>query len=493
MIRIVFLLVVILAFAALFFGSGTAPTLLLPQAPDVASLDELEEVVPVVLDPVGREGGEATARPAEPVDSRTPFRGRVSGYVVEPSGIPIPGVQVGIGPKRRHADITDRRGEFTLRNFPPGESFRLFASASGYGWARSEPITLKAGEIRDGVSITMFKRATISGRVYDAKGACIVGAKVQLFLRSSTGWNSMTSVRTDEQGAYRLREALPGQTRLQVFLDGWPARHDEILLDTEGGDDIPDVEIRLRPEFEIRGTVSAKDGRLLGRVLIEGTCGGGRPLRVVSAADGTWLLKGLPEPEVVIGAVWKSGRPRSPRVTVRGGAEGVELLATGSGWVRGQVRPTRGPGVISITVDLVTPGPGSSRVVRSVFVRDDVFVLEDLEPGTWRLAVRYPNLVSEPVEVLVVEDGPATEVAINLHRSTAFQGRVVRVDGSPVDSPTLTLRGDRILERTVKGRKNGHFQFRNLFRGAHVLTVVAGDAPPREYAVNVPGSTPAEL
>jgi hypothetical protein len=128
----------------------------------------------------------------------------------------LPGVQ----PLRVMAD---GQGRFGFRDLPAG-SFNLTATRPGwtdgaYGRTRpggpTLPLRLTDGERASGVAVSLWRFATIAGRVTDESGDPLVNAPVQVLRRSTVGGRTKlimsTQDSTDDQGSYRIGMLEPGE------------------------------------------------------------------------------------------------------------------------------------------------------------------------------------------------------------------------------------------------------------------------------------------
>ena len=152
--------------------------------------------------------------------------GLIYGKTVEAgSGRPIPGTLVTLGmpgttPLRA---MTDPQGQFAFQGLPKGR-FSLSTTRPGYvdgAYGRLRPggqtqtVELADDQRVAGLSIPMWKYASISGAVLDERGEPIVNAQVRALKRSFvSGRRQFTAVgaadTTDDRGAYRIGSLEPG-------------------------------------------------------------------------------------------------------------------------------------------------------------------------------------------------------------------------------------------------------------------------------------------
>ncbi len=164
----------------------------------------------------------AAARPA-------PGKNVVVGRVVDgETGAPVSSAVVAISvvpPTSRAAPervLTDARGRFFFTGVTAG-SFTLTASKPGWiegaaGRRRpggpSDSVEVRDGQPRPEIAIPLWRFAVISGRVSDEVGEPLVGVDVRAFQSGFAAgrrqWTFAVRAFTDDRGAYRMSQLLPG-------------------------------------------------------------------------------------------------------------------------------------------------------------------------------------------------------------------------------------------------------------------------------------------
>lgn len=175
--------------------------------------------------------------------------GLVLGRVIDgTTGEPIMDVRVSMG--RLDFQLTDTNGQFVYFDVTPKDYF-IYANKPGYAssyygqrWvgaaqlidevfsraAAAIPLPIGPGERRQGITIRMWKVASISGRVLDENGEPAVGVLVCAYPRLFAGGRPWldTAVpfpaRTDDRGVYRMSEMFPGDYAVAVPATTYTAR-----------------------------------------------------------------------------------------------------------------------------------------------------------------------------------------------------------------------------------------------------------------------------
>jgi hypothetical protein len=121
----------------------------------------------------------------------------------------------------------DKNGSFQLRNLLPGAHYIRITGGQGQAQWTVKAITvggqdvvdsaveLKPGQNVDNVMVVLTDRPTeISGTVRDARNAGVIGVNVIAFSTDQAHWRAQSrriqAVRTDQSGAYRIRNLPPG-------------------------------------------------------------------------------------------------------------------------------------------------------------------------------------------------------------------------------------------------------------------------------------------
>lgn len=338
----------------------------------------------------------AGAQTPAPAGSETPkatasIRGRITGA---DTGRGLRRAQVSIGggdlPQRRTAS-TNTRGEFEIRDLPPGR-YSVSVSRSGYLpfeygqrriGERGKSLEIAEGEALTGIDVALPRASVISGRVIDENSEPVPGVSIwimrQEFFRGRKRLVPVTvGVRTDDIGQYRATGLSPGAYvvfatlretwtvttggKRQVlgyaptFYPGTASGEHAQPVKVVAGKETPNIEVALiaAPAVTITGTARRFDGgpMLGGSVsLSQVTIGpGGSSFASVTGAavdaDGGWRLRDVPPGEYELEA---SGGDRSAResawakLIVQGAdIDGVSLVAAGPVRITGEVTTDSG-------------------------------------------------------------------------------------------------------------------------------------------------------
>jgi protocatechuate 3,4-dioxygenase beta subunit len=144
----------------------------------------------------------------------------LSGRVVaDDTGEALANARVGLGGSTQSAVLTDHDGRFAL-SAPAGRN-TIAVSKTGYGrreiTASSQPIEIR---LQRGVAI--------SGRVTDAQGDPVVGARVvaEMASKPATGTVVAADAFTNDRGEYRMGSLAPDTFKIAVMTQGEPTRQE---------------------------------------------------------------------------------------------------------------------------------------------------------------------------------------------------------------------------------------------------------------------------
>jgi protocatechuate 3,4-dioxygenase beta subunit len=241
-------------------------------------------------------------------------------------------VQVGYQPSTPSA----ADGTFTLTAVAPGK-YDLHVRGPDFAAFVQRDVEVKPGKPTDVGTLTLTRGRKLVGKVIDAAGNAVPGAKVKTgdMLFSMQGaedqmetWEEMAGMRTgvtDQDGRFTLIGIAKKATN--VIADH-PARgRSNAAAVPAGTEDLPPITLTLRGFGTISGKVTSKGEPVGGATITETPKGGGAQVRMVQTeADGTFTLTKVGEGTHVVSAMQQSAfgmslKSTSTTVQVRAGQE----------------------------------------------------------------------------------------------------------------------------------------------------------------------------
>jgi large repetitive protein len=376
---------------------------------------------------------------------------------------------------------TGHDGSFRATRLAPGENQRLDVRHDEYEERAVGGIALSPGGTRSGLTVVLRHGLAIRGVVKDEEGRPVAGAEVNLSsartmragrggvqmsligpgnqVRRETGTDGRFEFRGLKAGDYTVSARRPGFSRATVD----PVNVAEARL-------AEPLELVLKPGATISGIVHDKSGagasgwsvaaQAAGQA--SGPVFGPGAIRTEdpTGPDGVFYLEGLTTGESYDLQVMGQAGLGPRKAGVVAPAEGVDLVVTGTGQIRGRVVDgDSGRAIPDFQVRYQPDAQGGMRFVmrmgpgrgrgpyekQPVHAEDGSFVLEDVAAGRWTVEAFAPGYQAGSASGVTVGEGEDTEgVEVRLSKGGVISGRV------------LDSRGGRpILDAMVRAELSG--------------------------------------
>jgi hypothetical protein len=329
------------------------------------------------------------------------------------------------------------------------------------------------------VRLVLLSQGTeVQGAVVDTHGQPIANATV-LFAGEAAAHSRELAMppsraRTDTTGAFLCRRVAPGDRRYWVRAQGFATGFGTITLQ-------PDVPVRLdltlSREAIVRGTVRDAEGRLVQGAAVTATAAdGARTGAVLSSADGSFRLDGLPAGDHVLAVeatlAGAANRARSAALLQAGGEHVWDAQLTAGGPELQGLLVDRADQPLAGWTIVCQPRDGSPQGTRTG--SDGSFALRPCS-GTAVLLAFAPGTPagSLPDGLLEVTDPSAAPVHFAVDRARprrAVTGQVVDGQGQPLAASATLVH--RELQRSVRASAAGDGSLRFASVPAGTVAVV---------------------
>ncbi|MCI0585771.1 MAG: carboxypeptidase regulatory-like domain-containing protein [Planctomycetes bacterium] len=453
--------------------------------------------------PGTRGGVEVRANEVAGADVTLKVESFLAGRVVDAEGAGVPAARIsareaqgfglravnllGSGSARSGAD-----GSFRIGSLGPGPH-QVSARAEGKFPAEEQRLEVPPASGVESLRFVLEAGRAVSGRVVDATGAPIVGARVSARDEPNPRpgprrWSHQMG-KTAEDGAFRLTGLGDGPFVVEASLEG--KGQAEV---TGVATDAPPLEIVLRGPSGIAGVVRAEEtGRPVPKFTVRssrverrggfGMSSEGGPEGTFDSAEGAFELLNMKAgtsdlsvtaegfvPGTAEGIEVKEGEVRRDvEVRLRTGAIArgrVVEAATGEPVVGASVAPVAGQRGPFVFMHMERGGGARSG-------SDGAFDVTGIEPGEARLTATHESFVEGTSDPIQAKAGaPVEGITISLSRGGAIDGFARGEDGAPLANGQVTarpeeFRGGRMRQGTPD--ETGYFRLEALPPGPTVV------------------------
>lgn len=383
---------------------------------------------------------------------------RVEGVVVDTSGNPVPGVEVGLfqpqdvstGFQRdihenpRYQSTSDVEGHFVIGDLAPEKTSLLRARRTGYLPAEGGLVTPPA----DHLELMMTPAARIQGTVTDSTGSPISPAVV-IAWNAEGGRYSMSAmlgprprVLTDDEGQFVLEGVPTGRVGLTVSSDRHPPLNlSDLVIDP--GESL-ELDLELKEGAVLYGAIRLATGKAASnaKVTIENPAARYSFVTQTRAdGAGNYQLSNLAVGKYLLIAESETGRKASKMVTIREGEQRANLTFEPGSTVEGSVFDTSRSPVAGTIVDLVEQGSGLGATrLRTRSDNSGTFAFSEISPGSYTLSAAERGYAPQSL-TLEIDDTPVEGVELVLDGGVSLSGQVIGPDENELPLVAIKVLG----------------------------------------------------
>ena len=403
----------------------------------------------------------------------------IRGVVEDARGEPVSGASVYCESGTESVAFTyaDRAGEFELAGLPnTAEAYVGARVGSDLASSRLGPFDVTESDV-EGVVITLEAAASMDGRLLDVSGQPLMAAGAEAIICaepvSPSDAPSAFSY-TGREGWYMLSGLTEGTYAIYAYPKPnrpFPPRKkvDEVHL--SAGQELTDYDLiyELEDQPTISGTVTRANWEPVeGAVIV---ARGPSRSEATSAADGTYVLRGLEEDGVYDVAARSSDYGGDARASVAAGSENIDFILAGTASIKGQVlSQATGAPIREFTVSHTDENPYGLTVYNyhgdsTTFSDEDgVFQLSCVSAGTVRVTASAAGYSPSTQVIEDVADGELVDGVVFYLESGGKITGCVTDNGEPASGQYVWVSLTEEGSSEIEGRTNA--------QGGYTLTSV---------------------
>ena len=398
---------------------------------------------------------------------------------------------------------TNAKGEFRFDRLPQDASFGMWVRHPEYAPKEGTPVR-SLGEDQVIAPVTLNQGYALRGTVADSGGNPLAAA---LILHRQAGrfdprsqeeleeenlkMGRLVHLNADEQGTFEINLLPEGLWTLRARHDGYATAqiHPIVLM---GDNTLMEQEVVLGPEHTLAGRVVDVEGAPVSGARIDVSRIRPRPMLTAdtqSAEDGSFEVRGLPEGLYGIAASMP-GFSNASLPRVQSGKSDLELVLQQKAGVSGTITSANGSPATAFSIQLMSMNRGNAMYIangqsQSFTNPEGKYLLESIEPGTYRLLVTSPHATPTYSPSFTVQRESVQGLHVQLQEGGTLSGFVREAfTGKPIPGARIVLHGkdwtkdnafglfggvgpdpNNVPEQATVSRQDGSFLLNQAFPG----------------------------
>ena len=418
---------------------------------------------------------------AEPLILTMKAASRIAGKVLSSEGKAVPGASVmllrivsssgGGGASRMTSaayDDTTAEGSFDFKDISP-DTYSLAVKAAGFQDFLRHGIQVPEGKDVEGLSLDLLPEALLEGTITSPDGMPVIGATIEMVSDADPmARRYRSSTTSDGAGMYQLHGMKPGALTIQISHELYP----RLAKDIELRPGANHMDFQLAGGNSVAGRVVAETGAAVQGASVS-VYFPPRQVRATTEADGTFLLRGMPDGDFPLNVAKEGMVPAAdPTMVHVAGApvDGLLVVLRQGVVIYGSILGLPEDKLAQVGIEAYEQEGYDYRVTRSD--SQGGYRIPNLRRGRWFVSAHLPGGSRQATAEVTLEEG-ASEMRVDLRfgEGLRLSGHVLHA-GAPVAGASISVSGKEVNSYAEASTgADGSFALEGLEKGIYDLHV----------------------